>query len=164
MTDSTLRKRERQFRTSGSVADEAAWLTARVRAGELEQSKLDLAACFGHEAALGHASVASLPERFESALLTGDPREWPGPSRSSASRTLQVLLGVAPEDASEGPREAGASQISLRSPWDVWLLEHSLASDALSRVCVAVAGQAGHTDQGRSGVTSPHSQRTPSSP
>jgi hypothetical protein len=51
MTDSNLRELERRFRTSGSVEDEAAWLLARVRAGELEQSKLNAAAFLEHKAA-----------------------------------------------------------------------------------------------------------------
>jgi hypothetical protein len=51
VTDTTLRELERRFRASGSVEDEAAWLRARVRAGELEQDELDLAAYLLNEAA-----------------------------------------------------------------------------------------------------------------
>lgn len=52
MSDSSLREVERRFRASGSVEDEAAWLRARLQAGALEQSKLELAAYCGHPAAL----------------------------------------------------------------------------------------------------------------
>ena len=51
MTDSRLRELQRRFHTSGSVEDEAAWLTARVQMGGLERGKLELAACLGHEGA-----------------------------------------------------------------------------------------------------------------
>ncbi|MCA9630804.1 MAG: hypothetical protein KC766_24210 [Myxococcales bacterium] len=51
MTDSQLRELERRFRASGSAEDEAAWLRARVQAGELERSSLELAAYLGSEAA-----------------------------------------------------------------------------------------------------------------
>ncbi len=49
MTDSHLRELERRFKETGSVEDEAAYLLERVRAGDLEQSRLELAAVFGHE-------------------------------------------------------------------------------------------------------------------
>jgi hypothetical protein len=52
VTDSTLRELERQFRSSGSVEDEAAWLGARLRAGELSEERLRLAAYLGDEATL----------------------------------------------------------------------------------------------------------------
>ena len=51
MTDSHLRELERRFRASASVEDEAAWLRARVQAGELSQERLELAAYLGHPAA-----------------------------------------------------------------------------------------------------------------
>ena len=51
MTDSHLRVLERRFRLSGGVLDEAVWLKARVQAGALDQSQLDLAAYLGHPAA-----------------------------------------------------------------------------------------------------------------
>lgn len=44
MSDADLRELERRFRATGSVEAEAAWLGARVQAGQLERSKLELAA------------------------------------------------------------------------------------------------------------------------
>lgn len=51
MTDTRLRELERRFRASGAVEDEAAWLAARVRAGELSRAALELAAWVAHPAA-----------------------------------------------------------------------------------------------------------------
>ncbi len=51
MADVDLRELERRFRASGLLEDEAAWLRARVQAGDLEQSRLELAAYCGHEVA-----------------------------------------------------------------------------------------------------------------
>jgi len=49
VTDADLRELERRFRATGSVEDESAWLRARVKAGELEQRQVTLAASFGHQ-------------------------------------------------------------------------------------------------------------------
>jgi hypothetical protein len=51
VTDARLRELERRWRETGTVEDEAAWLRARVQAGELEQSKLELAGLCGCKAA-----------------------------------------------------------------------------------------------------------------
>ena len=53
MGDADLRELERRFRETGSVEDEAAWLRARVQAGELEASMLELAAYCRHSGAGG---------------------------------------------------------------------------------------------------------------
>jgi hypothetical protein len=50
--DSTLRELERRFAASGSVEDEAAWLRARLRVGELSEDQLRLAAYLGDPATL----------------------------------------------------------------------------------------------------------------
>ena len=52
MTDPETRGLEARWRETGHVEDEAAWLQARVRAGELEASRLEIAAALGHPAAL----------------------------------------------------------------------------------------------------------------
>lgn len=49
--DERLRAAERRALASGSVADEAALLTERLRAGSLTRERLELAAYCGHEAA-----------------------------------------------------------------------------------------------------------------
>ena len=71
MTDATLRELERRFRASGSVEDSAAaWLRARVQAGELDQGKVELAGRLGYRAA--RAATAKAPPEFDNlAVLTG---------------------------------------------------------------------------------------------
>lgn len=61
MTDSHLRDLERRFRASGSVEDEAAWLRARVQAGELSQERLELASALGHRGSELASGTASVP-------------------------------------------------------------------------------------------------------
>ena len=62
VSDADLRELERRFRESGSVEDEAAWLSARVKAGELDEDKLHLAAHLGYEAAIGDVGPPTLLE------------------------------------------------------------------------------------------------------
>lgn len=50
-TDSRIRELERKWKESGSVEDEAAYLLERVRVGDLEKEKLELAAWLGQPAA-----------------------------------------------------------------------------------------------------------------
>lgn len=50
MSDADARAAERQFRSTGDPGDEAAWLHARVRAGELDAGQVQVAARCGHEA------------------------------------------------------------------------------------------------------------------
>src|SRR5690606_5705217 len=61
MTDTHLREFERLFRASGSVEDEAAWLRARVQAGELSEKHLRLAAHLGSPAAAEIVEFLALP-------------------------------------------------------------------------------------------------------
>jgi len=51
MSDAKLRELERRWKETGSVEDEAAFLLERVRAGELSQERLELAARLGAQAA-----------------------------------------------------------------------------------------------------------------
>lgn len=52
MSDARLRDLERAWRESGALEDELAWLGERVRAGDLAEERLRLAASFGHPAAV----------------------------------------------------------------------------------------------------------------
>jgi len=72
MSDSELRELERRYRASGSVQAEAAWLRARVQAGELALDCLKLAALLGHEGAHGVLGEAAP----EPTLIL---REWDHP-------------------------------------------------------------------------------------
>lgn len=51
MSDDRLRELERRWRTTGAPEDEGAWLSERVRAGELSPVRLHAAAALGHSAA-----------------------------------------------------------------------------------------------------------------
>lgn len=55
MSDDELRTHERRFRETRAVADEAAWIAARVRASELSATQVAVAALCGHEAAMAAA-------------------------------------------------------------------------------------------------------------
>lgn len=51
MSDEHLRELERQWKKTGAVDDEAAYLLERIRVGDLDHAKLELAAFVGHEGA-----------------------------------------------------------------------------------------------------------------
>jgi len=63
VSDADLRELERRFRETGCVEDEAAWLRARAQAGELEKSRLELAAYCHHEAAVTALGLEALGEQ-----------------------------------------------------------------------------------------------------
>tara|TARA_R110002072_G_scaffold47901_1_gene131238 strand:- start:2189 stop:2989 length:801 start_codon:yes stop_codon:yes gene_type:complete len=56
MSDEKLRELERRWKETGAVEDEAAFLLERVRAGELTQERLELAAYCRHEGATAATS------------------------------------------------------------------------------------------------------------
>jgi len=51
VSDDAVRALERRFQETGAAEDEAAWISARVRAGELPWARVAVAALCGHEAA-----------------------------------------------------------------------------------------------------------------
>lgn len=61
MSDAATRALERRWRETGATEDEARWLLARVRAGELRRDALRLAAWSGHPGAC--AALGERPER-----------------------------------------------------------------------------------------------------
>ena len=65
MTDFTLRELERRFRTSGSVEDEAAWLRARIHAGELDADRMRLLAYLGRAVPIPGAYVPPQPRNAD---------------------------------------------------------------------------------------------------
>lgn len=93
MSDHRLRELERRFRLSGNLADEAAWLRARVQAGELTQSGLELAAFLGHAAASAALGVqgSDAPQTVEGWLTFEGRGEEPLTRAVLASASL--LLG-----------------------------------------------------------------------
>jgi hypothetical protein len=108
MTDSPLRELERRFHLSGCVQDEATWLRARVQAGELEQSKLELAVYCGHEAAR-EAQGAEVPQVIIDSKRVDDlsPRE----QQVQAGELLVLAVFRWPEDY--GPVAAVRSGLGL---------------------------------------------------
>lgn len=86
MTDETLRALERQFRTTQSLSDHAAWLSERVRVGEVAPEGLALAAFCGHDGARAAAidpalrpegaSFADWVGALHAHCLAADGRGW----------------------------------------------------------------------------------------
>lgn len=101
VSDTGLRELERRFRETGSVEDEASWLRARVQAGELEPSMLQLAALLGFKAA-----EAASDEPPEDDLLAGD---W-----------IQSLLSFGRDVALRAALALSTQHTSIR---DWWFLE-----------------------------------------
>jgi len=147
VTDSKLRELERRWKESGSVEDEARYLLGRVRVGNLERGKLELAAYCGHEGAL--MSVPQLKGARSLPL-----RDWLRRLRSRFGREALVRAGlvfawnclptwerVAPSD--RRPRMAiDAAEEWLRSPGqetEAHAAEMAeRASDAFHEACNAV--------------------------
>jgi len=68
VTDSKLRELERRWKETGSVEDEARYLLERVRVGDLERERLELAAYCGHEGARWALDVPSIMDNEERLL------------------------------------------------------------------------------------------------
>ena len=109
MSDEHLRELERRWRETGSVEDEAAWLGARVKAGDLDPEKLEVLEHLGREGArLALASLVTQPSgdpvdflEAGSALRVKCLRGWP---HEAALRLLAATWGQmeAARDSSEG--------------------------------------------------------------
>lgn len=95
MTDDALRALERRWRATGAVEDEAAWLSARLRAGGLAEARLRAAARLGHRAA--QVALADDTEEPPVAVVL---RVHAGPDADLAARALDLAaVGVAWADA-----------------------------------------------------------------
>ena len=103
MSDAKLRELERKWKESGSVEDEAAYLRERVRAGDLTQERLELAAYFGHAAA-GRALPMSLIQAAAPADLGWERLEADGPEA-----VVRGLLAVSRAALNEWERPGRAS-------------------------------------------------------
>ena len=78
MSDERLRELERRWKETGSVEDEAAWLSERVRAGELTEERLRLAAALGQPAAVA-ASGSDRALDILAALISAGQRAYEEP-------------------------------------------------------------------------------------
>jgi hypothetical protein len=105
MSDQELRELERRYRQSGDATDEAAWLGARLRVGDVDRSRVELCAWLDHA-----------PAR----VALGD--EAPGPLVLVARERLdeQLLpLERYGRDAVIGGFVAIAGEFLARRPYDV---------------------------------------------
>lgn len=93
MTDQTLRELERRYRESGTPADEAAWIRARLQAGTLPELHVQLAAALGSEAARSCAEplAQELADLVELALRRD--------AREAALRLLLAAVRWVPREA-----------------------------------------------------------------
>ena len=135
MTDSHLRELERRFRASGSVEDEAAWLRARVQAGELEQSKLELAAYCGHAPAIRCLSEKELPRP-------------PSSDQASRSAAMRYMGGFGFEHAT--PWNPSTSTYGEGFIWCLGLRQFSTKATVRSAVavCHALVSTIAREDEG----------------
>lgn len=118
MTDSELRRLERVFRESGSVEDEAAWLRARVRSGEVSEERLRLAAYVGHQAAALSLGPEN-PERPEALdkWLRQLSSHW---DQEACVRAALAAISVTPPEFRANARLAEVIALAER-----WVLEPS---------------------------------------
>jgi hypothetical protein len=121
--DDRLRALERRFRETGAVADEAAWLGERVRAGALARERVAIAGWCGHAAA-ALAADGGLPAWWSEHVrdwLSGrrvdvhSPRP-PDPFAPLATDARVALAALEPV----APRSEG--EALLRRQLDAWLV------------------------------------------
>lgn len=108
MADDRIRSLERRFKQSGSLDDEAAWLAARNRAGEISDDQLELAADLAHDPArlalnkppLRYLDLSvwsrELHDRWGQAVLV----------RVALATTRHLLATIRPDELPEGAGEA----------------------------------------------------------
>jgi hypothetical protein len=115
VADEAVRELERLFRVSGSVEDEAKWLSARVRAGELAREALATLGFLGHAAALA-ASGEPAPQPWEQedvlARLRPLGKEWVVRATIALARSVSPYWrAVLPGDGS------AAAVLDAASAW-----------------------------------------------
>lgn len=122
MSDQRVRELERRWRETGAVVDRAAWLRERLRAGELEPARVELAAWVGDEAAQALVPEASTPGSLED-LSRGLARWGEEPGRDVAVRLYRpswksqvhprALLALAARLPCQSSGAARAREITL---------------------------------------------------
>lgn len=116
MSDQRLRELERRFEVTRDVADEAALLAARLRAGALARERLELAAYLGHAAArsaLGDAAPAGkhVPMDAWAGAVQADPEGL----RTLARCWLRLARVTPPGSAAEGQHAAPILELLERA-------------------------------------------------
>jgi len=124
MSDERLRELERRWKETGSPEDEAAYLLERVRAGDLSQERLELAAYCGHQAAT-RALGSSAPRTYQKLEL------WiRGLARWGVDPALRCSLALCTLLVESLPRE----QAALEEPLS--LLRKLVTTPPSSRDCL----------------------------
>ncbi|MCO5170330.1 MAG: hypothetical protein M9894_28675 [Planctomycetes bacterium] len=113
MSDARLRDLERRWRETGDPDDGAVWLRARLRAGDLDRDRLDLAAYCGHPAAQRLSDRRPPP---------GDAWDW------GEGLVLAEVAPLNPPQASTGRR--------IRAQTTSWAAL-GFAREVCARACVA---------------------------
>ncbi len=109
MSDTALRELERRWKESGSLADEAAFLAARMRRGELDRERLEVAAWAGRPAACALTRLAPAPDD-PLPLVTG-LAAW---SPALVVRGVNLAVAAALLGAELDPDAARALDLSAR--------------------------------------------------
>jgi hypothetical protein len=103
MSDTRLREQERRWRETGSLQDEAAYLLERIRSGDLDRDRLELAAYCCHPAAMIALEASRPPpDLFEWAVGLN---RWPMAGERAALEACRVAV-------SESVKHEGPSQFS----------------------------------------------------
>lgn len=114
MTDVRTRALERRAVSTGGADDEAAWLLARLRAGDLAPARLRLLVHVGHPAAR-LAAGATLAE-VEAARGVGPARRWAlglgGFGREACARAAVALARACAVGLGEAPPHLGRGVIT----------------------------------------------------
>lgn len=142
MSDAELRELERRWSSGGDLEDEAAWLRARVRAGELDLDRLERAAAAGHEGAARALErepgkgdltawlrgVEGLGGRRALVLVALAVYAWAEPGIGEPERPLIATWAFqAARDWLDG--KVAGEQPSPPTPYGFWELEHPLVVD-----------------------------------
>ena len=112
MTDTKLRELERRWKESNAAEDEAAYLLERVRVGDLEKEKLELAAYCGHEGARLALGDEALPTALtcEEDPSSDSIRSWAAGLRrwdGECSARAALAVAVASQALLEGSEPLG---------------------------------------------------------
>lgn len=132
MSDAALRDLERRWRASRDVDDEARWLQARVRAGELPERGIVIAAGLGHAAALKIAPAIGLGP-IELVETPEDPAVGPpGPARPRAAIAFARMMERQFDHRARGQRAMPPGHFAPHlAKVEAWLLcpcaDHTLA-------------------------------------
>lgn len=115
VADHGLRQLERRWRASGDPADEAAWVLACLRAGELPAARVEVAALLGHEPAARALAEedpgAAAPALFDPRSRAAVPDErWLLRELWARSREATVRFAAAVARNRLGARQGAAAE------------------------------------------------------